>query len=130
MIIHACVPVSACNPPELIFEDLFGMKLLYDFPINPDIMRTLFHAPVDCQARVYEAGNTRIEVFILEEPVPRPGPFHHLCLEVPDSKAIIKKAEKMGFEIRQYQRPDSEVVFIIDKDGNLYEIKQINGTSS
>jgi len=60
----------------------------------------------------------------MESP-PHPGRFQHLCLGFPDRTTVISRADSMGFEIRKFVREDAEVVFIVDNDGNLFEIKNV-----
>ncbi len=121
---HASVTVCSEDAAVSVFEDLFEMPLLYTFPISAEIIYALFNIRGTADARVYDAGNSRIEVFIMTDP-PIPGRTQHLCLGFPDRDLIVSRAESMGFEIRKFRRPDAEVIFIIDNDGNLFEIKSV-----
>ena len=121
---HACVTVCSVDAAVAVFEDLFEMPLLYTFPISTEIIDALFKIRGTADARVYDAGNSQIEVFIMADP-PAPGRTQHICLGFPDRELIVSRAESMGFEIRKFKRPDAEVLFIIDNDGNLFEIKNV-----
>lgn len=124
MLIHSCITVSSLSNAQFIFESLFELPLLYTFEIEPEIIQSLFKVNLSAHARVYDTGNSRLEVFVIPE-MPSPGPFQHLCLGFRDREPIIQKAVDAGFKVRRYRRPDAEVVFIVDTDGNLFELKSV-----
>ena len=124
MIQHTALAVRSETAAVRIFEHLFNMKRLYEFDIPQDAFEALFHISTSAHALVYDAGNTHIEVFVLPEPISKPPGFEHLCVEVNDRAKIIAKAEDLGFEIRKYHREDTTVIFVMDDDGNLFEIKE------
>jgi len=122
MLIHSAVSVSSKENAIEVFETILGMELLYTFEIDERILDCLFGIRTDAHARVYDAGNSRIEVFVIEKPHVI-GSFQHICLGVPNPDTTIRQAEECGLAIRRYQRPDAEVIFIQDRDGNFIEIK-------
>ncbi len=125
MLIHACVAVSSFEAARFIFEELFSMERLYDFIIEPKVVNTLFGIEAKAKAIVYDAGSAKLEIFVVEGDLPKTPVFNHLCLGFSNRNEIIEKAGAEGFEVRRYERGDSEVVFIVDTDGNLYELKDI-----
>ena len=122
MLVHSCVTVRSLENARQVFEDLFQFKLLYTFEIASEIFKTLFKIEEPAHARVYDTGNSRLEVFVMNN-MPEPGAFQHICLGFPDRDSVIEKAEHLGFEVRKYHREDATVVFVLDADKNLYELK-------
>jgi len=124
MLLHSCVTVSSKENALLFFEKVFGFKMLYSFDISPEIIQALFNVNVDLPVHAikYDMGNSCLEVFILSE-MPEPGVFQHICIEFNDRNEVIKRAEGAGMQIRRYKRSDTEVVFAVDTDNNLYELK-------
>ncbi|MCD4654752.1 VOC family protein [bacterium] len=125
MLIHSCVTVSSLENARTVFEDVFGFKFLYSFDIQPEILNTLFNLDCSAQARIYDTGNSRLEIFILPE-MPAPGKLQHICLGFPDKDKIVGKAQNAGMHIRKYCREDGEVIFVVDKDNNLFELKTLS----
>jgi catechol 2,3-dioxygenase-like lactoylglutathione lyase family enzyme len=124
MMIHSAVAVRSEAAAARLFEDIFGFRRLYQFQIPPKAFQTLFDLTTDSvTALVYDAGNAQIEVFILGKCHVSPKEIHHICLGFADREEIIEKARAAGLEIRIFEREDSSVVFIVDQDGNLYELK-------
>ena len=122
MLVHSCVTVRSLENAIQVFEELFGFKLLYTFEIAPEVFKTLFHIEEPAHARFYDTGNSRLEVFVMDN-MPKPGAFQHICLGFEDRNPVIEKAEELGFEVRRYHRDKSVIVFVVDADRNLYELK-------
>jgi catechol 2,3-dioxygenase-like lactoylglutathione lyase family enzyme len=123
VLTHAGVSVSSEANARAVFEDLFGFARAKSFEAGADLMKNLFHVERAVLVIVYGAGPAAIEVFVTSGNE-ADSVIGHVCIEVKDSAAIIERARGMGFEIRTHARLDgSDIVFIKDTDGNLYEIK-------
>lgn len=124
-ILHIGMAVSSQDAARNLFEGIFGFPVLYRFELDRINSLTLLGFDATADVIVYDAGNTRLEVFI---PTPPPPPHHvynHLCLTVADVEAIVKKAELAGYQIRRITKESRLITFIVDHDGNLYEVKPI-----
>ena len=124
MLIHSCVSVRSIENATLIFEKILGLELMYTFEIGASVLNTLFRIDTPAHARVYDTGNSKLEIFVIPD-MPSPGGLQHICLGVPDRDAIAEKFIEAGLEVRRYKRPDGSVVFGVDRDGNLLELKTV-----
>ena len=123
MINHVCVVVSSEENARQIFEKILKMPMLYSFEIDTETTNALFQVEIPVKAMVFDAGNCRVEVFSANL-ISDDRHFNHICLNVTQRKEIIRQAELSGLEIRRHKRPDgNEVVFMIDTDGNIFELK-------
>ena len=52
------------------------------------------------------------------------GPIAHVCLDVKDPDALLARARAMDVPVLRVPRGDTEVIFVQDRDGNLFEIKK------
>lgn len=122
MLIHSCISVRSIENATLIFEKILALKLLYTFEIEASVLKTLFRIDAPAHARVYDTGNSKLEIFVIPD-MPSPGPLQHICLGVADREAVAEKFIEAGLEVRRYRRSDGSVVFGVDRDGNLFELK-------
>lgn len=122
--VHAGLRVSSEANARAVFEDLFGLERVKSFEAGADLMNNLFHVDKAVTVIVYQARQAAVEVFVAPDCDSRTV-FDHICIESADRAAVMESARGMGFEIRAHARPDgSEIIFIKDTDGNLYEIKE------
>ncbi|MBN1295947.1 hypothetical protein JXA80_04145 [bacterium] len=126
MLIHSALSLRTPEAAKMIFEDIFAFPLLYSFDIGPSTMAALFGIERAVVAQVYDLGTTRLEVFIMDD-MPTPGRLQHLCLAVADREAVVTRWKVEGWEVRRFQRDDGDVIFCIDADGNMYELKNRSG---
>jgi len=122
MLIHSCLTVRSKQNASLIFETIMGFELLYTFEIGAETLNTLFHVNQPAHARVYDAGNAQLEVFVMPD-MPTPGSIQHLCFGFEDRDRIVDGFIREGMAVRRYHRENGDVVFCVDTDGNLYELK-------
>lgn len=123
MLLHSCITVHSIESAVNLFESVLKLKHAYSFDVEPETMRQLFHQDYPVHVRVYDAGNSLIEVFISPN-LPSPGAIQHLCFDCDDRAAVIKRAESHGMTIRRFVRKSGDVIFIQDTDGNLIELKE------
>ncbi|MBN2054544.1 hypothetical protein JW905_06455 [bacterium] len=115
--------MSSEQAAETVFQQVLELTRRYSFTIGPDVLVALFGIEEAATAHVYDAGNATIEVFVTEAGAVPPG-FRHVCLEVPDRERTLARARAAGLEIRRFRRGNSDVVFMVDTDHNLYELKE------
>jgi len=87
-------------------------------------MERMFKISKSCEAVVYQAGDTKIEVFIRPEMEKSGGRTSHLCLLMLDRPSVIEAAEEKGLVVLHHPRDGRPLYYIRDHDGNLYEIKE------
>lgn len=124
MIDHVCIEVSSKERCREVFKEVLGLKPAYSFGIEKDFMERMFEIHNSCEAVVYQAGDTKIEVFIRPEMAKSSSDTAHLCLLVPDREGVLKSAEEKGMTILHHPRDGRPLYYIRDHDGNLYEIKE------
>lgn len=122
MLVHCGITVSSLENAREVFEDIFDLPVAWSFDVTPDVMAALFGISTDAHVRVYDLGNTRLEVFVIRD-MPSPGRVQHLCMEFEDREPVIRRSKDSGFDVIRYSRADGDVVFVRDRDANLYELK-------
>ncbi|MBC8486375.1 MAG: hypothetical protein H8D45_10090, partial [Bacteroidetes bacterium] len=51
--------------------------------------------------------------------------FDHICLAIKDRETLITKAEAQNYECIRRKRDIFDLIFIKDKSGNIFEIKEM-----
>ncbi|MDP8213558.1 MAG: VOC family protein [Candidatus Euphemobacter frigidus] len=126
MIDHVCIEVSSKERCREVFEEVLGLKLAYSFKIDKEFMERMFEIHGSCEAVVYQAGDSKIEVFIRPEMEKAGRKTSHLCLLLPDRERVLKAAEEKGLVVLHHPRDGRPLCYIRDHDENLYEIKGLD----
>ncbi len=122
---HVALVSGSEEKANRFFKETLGLKELRSTVIPANLSKSLFG--IDRQLKVIDFGNEemKFEVFIAggEEDIPSRR-LDHVCLEVENRDAMLRKWEGMGFEILRVPKGDSVVVFLKDENQNLFEIKE------
>jgi len=122
--VHAALGVGTEERAREIFEDLFGLSVIKEFEAGVELMEPLFGVKESVNVIVYDAGGAALEVFIDRAGNPPRDRFTHVCLQAADRPELVRRAEELGLGIRKHTKPDGgEIIFIVDTDGNIYEVK-------
>jgi len=122
---HIALASSSEEKANRFFKDALGLKVLRSTTIPANLSKQLFG--IDRELKVIDFGNEemKFEVFIANGGREAPSrKLDHVCFEVENREAMLKKWSEMGFEILQVPKGDSFVVFLKDEDHNLFEIKE------
>jgi catechol 2,3-dioxygenase-like lactoylglutathione lyase family enzyme len=122
---HIALVSSSEEKANRFYKDGLGLKELRSTIIPASLSKSLFG--IDQEFRVIDFGNEQIkfEVFIVNHEGVLPSrKVDHICLEVEDREAFLKKCKEMGFEVPLVPKGDSLVIFLKDGESNLFEIKE------
>ena len=122
---HVALVSGSEEKANRFYKDGLGLKELRSTVIPASLSKSLFG--IDHEFKVIDFGNEemKFEVFIAENEREVPSQrLDHVCLEVENREALLKKWEEMGFGILRVPKGDSLVIFLKDEDHNLFEIKE------
>ena len=110
---------------ELInfYQNILGFHLEYQFDLNPVLALKIFGVEKQPEVFLYTNKNVHLELFVYPEQSIQG--FTHNCIEVTDREIIAKKCTNEGYQITRIQRNDKpDILFIRDKAGNIFELKE------
>ncbi len=119
---HIGLAIKDRSEIKKFYQNILGMNEVKTFSINNDLSWEIFGINYSPVIYLMEKDNAFLEIFISPELYNQC--FRHLCISVEDRNLIIKKAKKLNYRIIQKKKENSEMVFIRDKAGNIFEIKE------
>jgi catechol 2,3-dioxygenase-like lactoylglutathione lyase family enzyme len=84
----------------------------------------LFGIDAELKIANYVGDGIHVEVFFRADPQESPGRIAHVCLEVAEFDALLKRAEAMNVTVLRVPKGEGWVTFIEDDDGHRFEIKK------
>ncbi|OPX38579.1 MAG: hypothetical protein B1H13_11080 [Desulfobacteraceae bacterium 4484_190.3] len=110
---HVAVVCSSLKNADRFYGEILGLQQI--------------DADLECQFILYENENFTIEVFIIPAAQQKITPIAHLCLEVDNKEKFAKNCQANGLVVKKIPRGNSLLIFVKDYDGNLFEIKELQG---
>jgi len=121
---HVGLVCSSQERADRFYEGILGLAKIKTSELTEDFTEQIFQTPRRCLMIFYGNDGLAVEVFVPEESPARKAPFEHICLEVKEREAFLKKCQDNGLEVRRIPRGDVSLAFVADYDGNLFEIKE------
>ena len=121
MIKH--VGLTITDPAEIknFYQEVLDLNLKKEFTLPKELNQQIFGFYEDVPVSILSNGKADIEIFVTH--LPARNNYSHLCIEVADRDALINKAKMKKYPCIIIEREHEPLVFIQDKFGNNFEIK-------
>jgi hypothetical protein len=119
---HIAVVSTDKKLADLFFSKILELPKVRSFTISESLSEAIFQQKEQIDINVYDNGILCFEVFITKHTTPHI--FDHVCLEVKNRDAFIKRCREFAIKPILIQKNGKQLVFIRDFSHNLYEIKE------
>ena len=126
---HAALVSSSEANADKFYEGILKLRKIKTSLLKKNLAEALFDIDVECPLILYGNEDFAIEVLVMNRIPDKKAPFTHLCLEVEDRKEFLTSCRSSGLVVNLFPKGDSQICFVQDFDGNLFEIKQWQGRS-
>jgi catechol 2,3-dioxygenase-like lactoylglutathione lyase family enzyme len=123
-ISHVALASSSEEKADRFYQGVLGLKKTRTVTLPASIMKSIFGLDEECRKTDYENEEIRFEIFFTGFERARTLRPDHVCLDVHDLEAFLKKCEAMKVEIIRVAKGESMVIFVKDYDGSLFEIRE------
>ena len=120
---HAAVTCSSEKNSDKFYKNLLGLEKSEPKILPRVLSNAIFRIDSELKIINYLDENVHFEIFISNHSRNSNGQIEHICLEVADLHAFLKKCHDLGVDVSQIPKGDRTLTFIRDFDGNLFEIK-------
>jgi len=121
---HVAVARRSERESDLFFVDLLGLERTRARDLAPELAGRIFGREVACRMVDYERGGIRFEVFVPADGQLGESGFGHVCLAVEDREELLARCDGYDPRVIRVLREGGDIVFLEDRDGNLYEIQE------
>ena len=121
---HVALVCSSEENADRFFASVLGLKKSEPKTLPRALSKALFDIDRELTVINYLSDRVHFEVFIDGSPPRRAGPLEHVCLEVDNLAAFLRRCRDAGVSIIQVPKGDALLTFIRDADDDLFEIKE------
>ena len=118
---HIAISVSDKSEIKEFYYNIFEMKEVRSFILNKALAKQIFNIEKEVSVFLVQKDELIFEIFVTKKQYKQA--YRHICISVKNRKELIKKAEQKDYECICIKREFSDLVFIKDKSGNVFEIK-------
>jgi len=120
---HIALSVSDDKEIEKFYTNVLGMKQIKNFVLKKDLAANIFGPDEEINVSLLQKDNLVFEIFVTKEY--RKQAFDHICFSIKNREELINKVLLNGYELIRIEREFFDLIFIKDKDGNTFEIKEM-----
>lgn len=117
------IALSITDPEDItnFYQDILGMDKVKDFVLDKSLAYDIFGINKDTNVFLLHKEQVFLEIFVINRLQIKS--FNHTCLAFDDRKSVFENAKQMGYTCIYKQKESSELFFIKDKSGNVFELK-------
>jgi catechol 2,3-dioxygenase-like lactoylglutathione lyase family enzyme len=120
---HVALVSSSETNADKFYEGILKLRKIKTSILKSDLALSIFEIDAECPLILYGNEDFSIEVFVTDRVPYKKTPFTHLCLEVEDREQFLTSCRSIGLEVNIVDKGDTQICFVKDLDGNLFEIK-------
>jgi len=120
---HIALSVSDHKEIEKFYTNVLGMKQIKNFVLTKSLTANIFGINEEIYVFLLQKDRVVFEIFITTEY--RKQAFEHVCISIKNREGFINKAIINGYKVIRIEREVFDLIFIKDKDGNIFEIKEM-----
>jgi len=120
---HIALTITDHTEIKQFYQKILGFTEIRSFNLQKDLAREIFGFGKETKVFHLQKDDLSLELFLMPERFEHV--YNHLCISVPNREAIVNKAIRDGYACIRVRRQYSDMIFLKDKGGNVFEIKQI-----
>lgn len=121
---HVALSITDPNEIERFYQNILGMQVVRSFQLDRALAFDIFGIDEKPEVFLMQKGSLQLEIFL--SPVKHDRGFDHVCISTTQREELVKRAVGNSYRCFRLTREHSDLVFISDKSGNTFEVKESN----
>ncbi len=118
---HIGVNIANVAEVQHFYQHILKFLVERRFFVPRNISQMFFGIDAETEVFIVNKETLRLELFVYNEPL-KSG-YAHLCVEVDDREKTASKCAEQGYPVIRMKRDQGDLLFIKDKAGNVFELK-------
>jgi len=119
---HLGISITEKSDIGEFYQEILGLQIQREFTLKSVLVRQIFRLEREIKVIAGTIGTLNIELFLVEN---NPGfTCEHICFVTENRPALMKNCRAKDYPMTIIERKPSDIVFVRDRSGNLFEIKE------
>jgi len=119
---HVAFTITDYNEIEQFYHEILEMNKMKSFVLDKVLARDIFGIEKETKVFLLQKDELILEIFLNTEQ--HHQGFNHICISTSHREEIVKKATQHSYKCLRLKRKNSDMIFVTDNSGNIFEIKQ------
>jgi catechol 2,3-dioxygenase-like lactoylglutathione lyase family enzyme len=118
------IALNITDPKEVIdfYQNVLGMVEIRNYELDKDLAKLFFNIHENTSVYLMQNNELVLELFV--DTKSQNYGFNHICIKVKNREVIVENANKYLYKCIRREREYFDQIFITDKSGNIFEIKE------
>jgi catechol 2,3-dioxygenase-like lactoylglutathione lyase family enzyme len=125
---HVALTISDEEEIGYFYQNILGLHKIRDFILKKDLAREIFGIDKETKVFLLQKNELLLELFLMPEQYSHD--FKHICISIKNREELIEKAEQNAYQCIRIKREKSDLIFMKDKSGNIFEIIESNNDAN
>jgi len=121
---HIALNIIDSQEVKNFYQNVLGMIEVRNYELEKDLAKQFFNIRKNTSVYLLQKDDLFFELFVNTK-LYKQG-FNHICVKVKNREAIVEKAKKYSYQCIIRKREYFDQIFIGDKSGNIFEIKEVD----
>ncbi|MEA3437845.1 MAG: VOC family protein [Thermodesulfobacteriota bacterium] len=119
---HVALTITDYNEIEQFYHEILEMNKIKSFVLDKVLAGDIFGIEKETKVFLLQKDELLLEIFLNTEQ--HHQGFNHICISTSHREKIFKKATQHSYKCLRLKRKNSDMIFVTDNSGNIFEIKQ------
>ena len=119
---HIALTITDYNEIEQFYHKVLGMLEIKNFILDKDLARDIFGIEEETKIFLMQKDKLLLEIFLNTKQLNHS--FYHICISTSHREDMVKRAIQLSYKCIRLKRQNSDMIFISDHSGNMFEVKQ------
>jgi len=120
---HIALNIIDSQEVKKFYQNILGMIQISNFELDKDLAKQFFNIRKNTSVYLMQRDNLILELFVNSKSYNRG--FNHICIVLKNRESVVSEAVENSFKCIRRKREHFDQIFICDKSGNIFEIKEL-----
>ncbi len=121
---HIALSVTDTEEIKNFYFNILEMEEVKSFVLNKELANNIFKIEKEVLVFLLQKDKLFFEIFVTN--MQNNQSYNHVCIAIQKREELVEKAIKQGYICIRIKRDMFDLIFIKDKNGNIFEIKESN----
>ncbi len=121
---HVALNITDSKEIVEFYKNVLGMVEIRNYTLDENLAKLFFNIHKNTSVYLMQKDELFLELFVTAKSYNQG--FNHICIEVKNREDIVSKAKNNSYKCIRREREHFDQIFISDKSGNIFEIKEID----
>ena len=104
------------------YQNVLEMEMINNFTLTKSLSSKIFGKEHTPSVFLLKKDELYFEIFVSKET--QIQNYNHICIKIENREELFEKAKKNRYKCYRKKRDKPDLMFIYDKSGNVFEIKE------